>query len=242
MFFILTENENYVIFYCFFFYIVYASYFVFDSVLNKYSNNYKLLTDDKKMYSVSNILKSVHLSIITLPAADILYQTMYLDVWNNNYIKNVGILYAIPDCVSLLMVNKMDRTTKIHHWIVCCFNVVSIYNDYEQENIVRCMIIYACFSCFAYIVNFLLGIRYINNNKTLIKNLSAVAFYVYSLCCFINWCWHIKYFNTLIYKCDNIVCRITIPTYYLMISALAFDDIKLNKWLYKNKNVKLIEE
>ena len=51
------------------------------------------------MYTVSNILKSTQLCIISPFAIDILYQTMYLDQWNNNYIKNVGILYAIPDGV-----------------------------------------------------------------------------------------------------------------------------------------------
>jgi len=41
----------------------------------------------------------------------------------NNLIRNIGVLYAIPDGVSLTLVRKMQTTTKIHHIIVCIFNV-----------------------------------------------------------------------------------------------------------------------
>lgn len=227
------NGNSYIFIYIFGFYIVFASYFVFDSFFKKYSSKYKLLNNDQQMYTVSNILKSTQLCIISPFAIDILYQTMYLDQWNNNYIKNVGILYAIPDGVSLLMVNKMDLTTKIHHSIVCIFNIISINNNYEVDNVIRCMIVYACFSCFAYIVNLLLGLRYINNNAKVSLMLSRCAFIIYSLCCIINWSWHIKHLNTLVIGCENIVCKITIPTYYIFVTALAIDDIKLNKWLYK---------
>ena len=243
MFDILLNWDNHASIYLFGFYIVFASYFVYDFFLKKYNSNYKLLNGDQQMYTVSNILKSTQLLIISPFAIDILYQTMYLDQWNNNYIKNVGILYAIPDGVSLFMVNKMDITTKIHHSIVCVFNIISINNNYENDNVIRCMIIYACFSCFAYIVNLLLGIRYINNNRKIESLLSQGAFYIYSLCCIINWGWHINHFYTLVIGCDDIICKITIPTYYLFVTALAIDDIKLNKWLYrKSFQKKLITE
>ena len=233
MFDVLLNWDNYISFYLFGFYVVFASYFVYDFFLKKYCSAYKLLNSDQQMYTVSNILKATQLFMISPFTIDILYQTMYLDKWNNNYIKNVGILYSIPDGVSLFMVNKMDITTKIHHSIVCIFNIISIYNNYEDDNIVRCMIIYACFSCFAYIVNLLLGVRHINNNKRITSIMSKYAFYIYFLCCIINWAWHITHFYTLVISCDDIVCKITIPTYYLFVTALAIDDIKLNKWLYR---------
>ena len=55
----------------------------------------------------------------------------------------------------------------------------------------------------------LLGIRYINNNVKVSLILSRCAFIVYSLCCIINWIWHIKHLNTLVIGCENIVCKIT---------------------------------
>jgi hypothetical protein len=39
------------------------------------------------------------LFVYTPNAINILHQTMYLNNWNNLQIKNMGSLYAIPDCV-----------------------------------------------------------------------------------------------------------------------------------------------
>jgi len=128
-------------------YILFSTYFVVDKLLLEKSRKYKDLTEDKRVYVVSNLLKGILLGGISPLASMILYQTMYLDQWNNNLIRNVGILYAVPDTVSLMLVNKMQMTTKIHHVIVVLFNAISLHNDYNQYSIVRCMVIYACFSC-----------------------------------------------------------------------------------------------
>ena len=125
--------------------IFHWSYFIVDKILVNVNEHYKNLNHDKKMYVVSNINKSIVLGGITPIAGTILYDSLYTGSWNNNLIKNMGIFYSIPDTVSLLVVNKMDLTTKIHHSVVVLFNFSSIYNDYNQNNIFRC-VIYA-FQC-----------------------------------------------------------------------------------------------
>lgn len=226
------------------FYLFFSTYFVMDRFLSSTNEKYRRLSNEKQMYVVSNILKGILLCGITPIVGNILYETMYLDNWDNNLIKNMGIVYAIPDCVSLTLVKKMDMTTKIHHSIVCIFNIFSIRNDYNNDNIIRCMVIYACFSCFAFIVNILLGTRYLHDNRNIGIFMAKVAMYIYVTCCFINWAWHGKYVYLLANKCDNTVCQITIPTYCGMVMMLAWDDIKLNKWLYKEayKNERTIRK
>ena len=219
-------------------YFMISTYFLVDRFLFKTNEKYRKLGEDKRLYVVSNLLKAVLLGAISPIASTILYQTMVLNQWNNNLIRNVGILYALPDSTSLVLVRKMQLTTKVHHIIVCLFNLVSMHNDYQQDNIIRCMIIYACLSCFAFIVNLLLGVRYLHNNQRIGVVMAKAALYIYMICCLINWTWHGKYVYTLVNKCDNTMCQVAIPSYCAMIMMLAWDDIKLNKWLYKESKIK----
>lgn len=235
-------SEHHYIIYSTGFCILYITYFIVDNMLKKTNNKYRNLDKNKQFYIVSNILKSLLLGTITPFAAMVLYQTMCLDHWNNNLIKNIGIIYAIPDGVSLTLVRKMDMTTKIHHTIVCIFNIISINNNYEEDNIVRCMVIYACFSCFAFIVNLLLGVRFLHDSKRIGIIMAKASLYIYMTCCLINWAWHGKYVHTLVNKCDGGLCQITIPSYCAMIMMLAWDDIKLNKWLYKESYKQIKDE
>ncbi len=233
----IANSDHHYAIYTLGFYIVFSAYYIVDSLLLKISPKYLALDNEKRTYVVSNIIKSLLLGSITPIAGTILYQTMHLDQWNNNLIKNIGILYAIPDGVSLALVNKMHMTTKIHHIIVCIFNMISIHNNYEEESIVRCMVIYACFSCFAFIVNLLLGVRFLHDNKKIGIFMARASMYIYVLCCLVNWAWHGKYIHTLVDKCNGGYCQITIPAYCGMIMMLAWDDIKLNHWLYKESKI-----
>ena len=114
----IANSDHHYAIYTLGFYIVFSAYYIVDSLLLKISPKYLALDNEKRTYVVSNIIKSLLLGSITPIAGTILYQTMHLDQWNNNLIKNIGILYAIPDGVSLALVNKMHMTTKIHHIIV----------------------------------------------------------------------------------------------------------------------------
>ena len=229
----ILNSEYHFTFYLFGSVLFYYTFFFTNLVLTAYNEKYLRLDEDKKMYVVSNILKSIQLCALTPLAGYVLYDTMYNDSWNNSMIKNLGVWYSIPDTVSLILVKKMDMTTKIHHGIVCLFNIASITNDYTEENIVRCLIIYAAFSTYAFIVNFMLGARFLHNNKKIEMLLSRFAFTVYSTCCMINWVWHYFYVSRLYNACNTNYCTYGISLYSFLICLIAIDDIKLNKWLYK---------
>ena len=103
-----------------------------------------------------------------------MYSTMSLDVWPSNRIKLMGTLYSIPDFVSLFMVSRMATTTIVHHIVVCVFNCVSLYNDYQVNNVVRAIMVYAVWSTFAYLVNLLLASRFLNTSPVVSMVLSAL--------------------------------------------------------------------
>ena len=106
-------------------YVVFTSYFTFDYYLKQLSSSYKNIPEDKQFYVLSNLIKSAALFAYSPLAAQLLYETMYLDVWNSNKIRIMGTLYSIPDFVSLIVVKRMANTTKIHHVVVVVFNIIS---------------------------------------------------------------------------------------------------------------------
>ena len=91
--------------------LFYYAYFVTNSLLTTFNRKYRHLSNEKQMYVVSNLLKSIFLCFSTPLAGYVLYDTMYLRNWNNPLIKNLGVFYSIPDTVSLLMVKKMDMVS-----------------------------------------------------------------------------------------------------------------------------------
>jgi len=174
-------------------YVVFTSYFTFHYYLEKFSTSYKNVEPDKQFYVLSNLIKSATLLSYTPLAAIVLYKTMVLDDWNTTRIRNLGCMYAIPDFVSLFLVKRMSNTTIVHHLAVCVFNVVSMFNDYGEENVCRLMVVYAIFSTFAYLVNLLLASRFLNIPKWVAQYMSGMALLIYASCCGINWTWQTIY-------------------------------------------------
>uniref|UniRef100_A0A7S4F235 Uncharacterized protein n=1 Tax=Chrysotila carterae TaxID=13221 RepID=A0A7S4F235_CHRCT len=83
------------------------------------------------------------------------------DEWNTQRIRNLGVLYAIPDFVSLFLVSRMAFSTKLHHVCVVVFMVANLFNDYSDDGVGRALVVYAVFSTFAYLVNLLLASRFL---------------------------------------------------------------------------------
>ena len=236
----ILQSEHYYSVYIVGFYIIFSSYFVLRHYLEKYSVSYKKLDENKKMYVVSNFIKAAALAIQSPYVIYFLYKIFYLNDWNTIEIRNLGNLYAISDGVSLLLVRKMSISTKIHHIIVCIFNIISLQNDYSIDNVFRCMPVYAALSSLSYLVNFLLGCRYLDFTKPIIRNLSIAAMTIYITCCLGNWLWHIKHLYFLWIRCDDMLCTYMIPLYCGFIAVIIWDDIILNCWLYRNAQKKLI--
>ena len=211
-------------------YVVFSSYFMFDYYLVKLSTSYAAINRDNQFYVLSNLIKSAVLLSYCPIAARTLYQTIYLDVWPTQQIRNLGCMYAIPDFVSLLLVKKMGTTTILHHICVCLFNLYSLYNDYDEENIFRLMVVYAIFSTFAYLVNLLLASRYLNFSNLTSALLSLVAGLLYVSCCAINWTWQVWYTRRLIATKNHY----SIYIYIACILMVVWDDLVLIKWLVFN--------
>lgn len=211
-------------------YLVFSSYFVVYYFLEKYSTSFRKISQDRKFYTISNLLKAGVLVSITPFAVHNLCKIVLRDEWDSNTLRNLGCIYAIPDFVSMVTVRKMPWTTWLHHICVCMFNFFSIRNDYAQENVCRLIVVYAAFSTFAYCVNMLLASRFLGVSAQVSRVLSFVALCVYVLCCAVNWLWQVHYLRRLIRDHDHW----TIYLYMTLICFVMWDDIVLNRWLLQN--------
>jgi len=211
-------------------YIVFSSYFVCDYAMSRHSTSYASIPDDKKFYVLSNLIKSAVLFSYCPLAVHVLWEALAHDRWSTARIRNMGVLYAIPDFVSLFLVSRMSITTKLHHICVVVFMVYNLYTDYDTESVARALVVYAVFSTFAYLVNLLLASRFLQIGATASLFMSALALGLYAGCLGINWTWQVRFLWQLWWNNPSIGIYI----YCSFMSMVVYDDVVLVRWLWSN--------
>eukprot|EP00796_Vickermania_ingenoplastis_P008578 gene8578-6018_t len=212
-------------------YMVFSSYYMIYYFLERFSASFRRIhSHDKKFYIIGNLLKAGVLISITPFAVFHLTKIILFDEWQGETLQNLGCIYAIPDFISMIIVKRMRWSTWVHHLCVVLFNYFSILNDYQNENVLRCVVVYASFSSFAYCVNVLLASRFLGMTPTAARFLSFVALLVYAGCCAINWCWQVYYLHRLLSKGLR---HWSVYVYMVLICLVMYDDMILNKWLLR---------
>ncbi|RNC30830.1 hypothetical protein TcCL_Unassigned06651, partial [Trypanosoma cruzi] len=212
-------------------YIIFSSYYMTYYFLERYSLSFARISHDKKLYTIANLIKAGILVSLVPFATSHLGNIIMFDVWDTNTLRNLGCIYTIPDFVSMIVVKRMSWSTWIHHLCVLLFNFFSTTNDYSQENICRCVVVYAAFSTFAYCVNVLLASRFLGVSPNVARVLSVVAVVVYIFCCATNWTWQVYYLRKLIRDRHG---HWTVYAYMPLMFLVMYDDITLSKWLLHN--------
>lgn len=215
-------------------YIIFSSYFVANHFMSKWSTSYASIPEDRKFYVLSNLIKSAALLAYTPTAAVLLYHACVHDDWDTPRIRAMGVLYAIPDAVSMLLVTRMATSTKVHHLCVVLFMVVNLFVSYEEETIGRALVVYAVFSTFAYLVNLLLASRFLPISPAVSLTLSVLALVIYAACLALNWTWQIRFLYCLVLKGPSAVHSTFIVIYLALISQVVRDDVILVRWLRSN--------
>ncbi|CAC9439275.1 conserved hypothetical protein [Leishmania infantum JPCM5] len=210
-------------------YMIFASYYMIYYFLERFSDSFRrIASQDKKFYIIGNLIKAGILISITPFACVHLVKIIVFEEWESNILRNLGCIYTIPDFISMVIVRRMRWSTWIHHACVVLFNYFSIMNNYQHENVCRCVVVYAAFSSFAYCVNVLLASRFLGVSVNVARVLSFVALVVYALCCAVNWAWQVYYLRRLLISGHD---HWTVYVYMLLISLVMWDDIVLNSWL-----------
>lgn len=212
---------KYMGFYCLLYGLVYS--FIYNN------NLFIKLNYNRKLYVVKNIAKSIGLFFIAIYSAPTLYNAVIKNEWDNNQIHILGFMYGSSDILSLLLVRKLPKSTKIHHTSVLFLSIVNCLTDYTIPNHWRGVVIYAFFSSFTYLVNTYLGLRLILK-KEKSKIICKIALIIYTTMCIL--CWIYQIYNYFHWIFNGIPLTLFINMF--LISMVIYDDLILIDYLKKN--------
>lgn len=185
---------------------------------------YTALPMYRRMYVQKNIVKSVCLALMLPPAVYfIVYPIWAFDVWHTYRIHYFAVLYGANDFVGLVCVDKLPKTTRIHHVVSTCLVLTSLGMDFQTSPMAQSMLVYTFFAASSYIVNYHLAVRWLfkRGEKVWLRRCAAG---IYALCCAISWSWQLMW-----------LYRTPLQLYHYVYIALMFmivrDDIILMQWL-----------
>ena len=219
-------------------------YFVLYNLLTPIET-FKKLDYNKKMYIIKNIIKSYFLFCIFVIGTRRLLDFIIYDIYDMNEVRYYGAIYVSCDLFSLLIIPKLPKTTKIHHFSSLFLLSIVGYYDANETDVVKFICIYTMWSYFAFMVNFYLGIRFFIVNKDedkltksdrinnkIIDIIRISSYYNYLICCIFNWLIHIYMISIKVY---NLNLDIMTTVYLLFLIPIIKDDLILMSWL-KNKS------
>uniref|UniRef100_A0A7S1R3X8 TLC domain-containing protein n=1 Tax=Neobodo designis TaxID=312471 RepID=A0A7S1R3X8_NEODS len=207
----------------------FSSYYMAAHFLGEHARSFQRISPDKKMYTVSNLIKAGVLAAIAPLGLAALWQGVMYDEWNTQTFRNLGCIYAIPDFVSMIAVRRMSKSTYVHHAVVVIFWFISLWIDFSERNIFRAVVVYAIFTTHGYMVYSLLATRFLGVAPRTARWLSLVALFSYGGFCAANWIWQVAYIHELIATNNHW----TIYVYLFVISFVVYDDFQLCKWLLR---------
>lgn len=189
------------------------------------NDKYNSLPQERQMYIQKNLVKSTYLAILTVYATVfVIWPIVYFEYWDNYTIHRLAAMYVSNDIVGLVCVDKLPKTTRIHHIVTSVLVFVALGLDFQYNEIAQAMLVYTMASAAAYVVNFHLGVRWLCAKDELRwLRLSAGAIYV--ICCGASWSWHVHWTLTT----ANL--NIYHAGYLFILGWIVYDDIILMRWL-----------
>lgn len=202
------------------------SYPKIDAYFFKTSKRYGFLSEEKQVYVIKNVLKSLYLSIIVLFSFFMVIPDISYGIWDNTILQTFASLYVSNDIVGLYHV-KLHTSTRLHHMTCAVFLLGAWSANFQESTTAKMLCIYTLFSAFTFPVNLYLGLRYvfeITNMKMV--NLKKVSKWTYTVCCGLNWViqLYMGIMNSELYM----------VVYGLGLLFILYDDIILLKWFFKN--------
>jgi len=178
-----------------------SSLFLYGSYLFMEKHQEKLLPAKRTnivttQYRLANLVKSGTLALLTPSCVYLMKQLTFspLSLHQVKPLMNaVGAIYTSTDASALVYNPKCHKSTLIHHLIVQGLYYYCYWNEFNMETtLCRPIAVYCCFSSFAYLVNYRLGIRF-SENQSLEKKVNTSALAIYGGACLGNWAYQLYY-------------------------------------------------
>ena len=139
-----------------------------------------------KEYRIVNTVKSLTLGIISPAATYVLYQALTPPNDPNIYLLHFfGATYASLDMSALIYNPNSHMSTTVHHILVQFLYGYCYWFNFNMNTLAKGISIYAVFSCYAYLVNYRLAIRFMNHKYENAINIISLSVYVFACLC--NW-------------------------------------------------------
>ena len=228
-------NLLYLSFYCL---LLNKSYDKVYTLLNHIDKHSKL-SETLKLYIAKNIIKSIVLLLLSLYSPIVIYNIYQSQYWNNHLMNHIGSIYVSNDIIGLLRVKRIHLTTKIHHLTTTTLLLYSFTIDFNTNIIGQLIFIYCMLSCYSFMVNFYLGVRFFKDHrivKVYLEHLRIMALIIYVGTCTINWATQL-YIMLQVILTQGVMYKLVI--YSSILIPIIIDDIKLIKWLSGKKNIEV---
>lgn len=204
--------------------VVRLMYAIVDAYLAGRNAMYDALPPFRKMYVQKNIVKSSCLAfMLPLAVGMVVYPIWRANVWHTFRIHFFAVAYGANDLVGLVCVERLPKTTRIHHTISSLLVLASLALEFQVSPVAQSMLVYTFFAASAYIVNLHLAIRLLFPSGTH-RRLRRAAAVIYAATCSMSWCWQIWWAWTTPLVWYNCV-------YISMMLWIVRDDIILMQWL-----------
>ena len=200
--------------------------------LEDYNKTFKRLELNKRLYVVKNIVKAINLGYISFTYTNTLVNYVISDKYDMPVIRDLASFYVSNDILALVLVPNLPMTTKIHHSLTTLFLFYTMIVDYNDiSNPGKLLLIYTLLSCYSFLVNLYLGIRFLEQKNTenrLIKYSRVASFYTYATCCMMNWTIHCY---ILLSRVISWQYNLQYLTYTGLLYFIVKDDLILMSWL-----------
>lgn len=204
-------------------------YVLFYKFLMKISDNFRNLEYNRRMYIVKNYVKSFVLGIGTINSLMIIYYILF--AWSPdiiNFVKFNTLAYFLTDTVGLLLVRKLEITTKMHHMATNLLGMFVVLSNHTNICGANLPALYGAFSTLSFSVNFYLAFRAQHPTSPYRPILSKISFWIYAITSIINWFVQTYYLSMVMYHTNEYIFQ---AIYSLCLFVIIKDDIVLMKWL-----------
>ena len=202
----------------------YITYQLINNCTSHYPDTSSIVT---KEYRIVNKVKSFILCIISPAGTYVLYQALAQP--NDPYILDFfAASYTALDMSALIYNPNSHMSTTVHHILVQFLYGYCYWANFNMNTLVKGIAFYALFSCYAYLVNYRLAIRYINHKYENAINILALRIYIFTCLC--NWLVQV-YLLFLDMTESHILEKII---YSGLIAMIMNDDVFLMKFLGKS--------
>jgi hypothetical protein len=189
-------------------------------------------THPGRMYRAVNGVKGVTLALGSIPGLGLVIDVIFGTSMCWHIVPHGSTVYAALDMAAILVLDHMHRTTTIHHFIVQVLHAYMASTGFAQEGLCLPIVVFACFSCIAFLANIRLALRGLPQNtvnrRALNYFVTEKGYFVYLATCSINLVVQIYLVFKLWPNTPFVAMSIYLGAAYMVFT----DDLALINWMH----------